>query len=105
MWRFEHENLDVYRLAVEVARWVQQANYPRGFSWLRDEAVRASGSVVLNIAEGKARKGQAGANHFRIAAGSAGETCAALDLLPGTEVAEQQDKLRRIGLMLGRLRP
>jgi len=70
---------------------------------LRDQAVRAAPPVVLNIAEGRARGGQAGRNHFKIALGSAAETCAVLDLL-STDVARQnQLLLRRVGAMLRKL--
>jgi len=102
-YKFDHEGLDVYRLAREVALWIHEASFGRGSADLRDQAVRASRSAVLNIAEGCSRGGRAGKNHFRIALGSAAETCAALDLtgIPGK--AEQQDKLRRMGAMLRRM--
>lgn len=100
---FDHERLDVYTLAVDVARGLATARFPRGEADLRDQAVRASRSVVLNIAEGCARGGAAGKNHFRIARGSAAETCAALDLAAVAGSKDMQDKLRRIGAMLTRL--
>jgi hypothetical protein len=56
-----------------------------------------------NIAEGSSRGGGAECNHYRIALGSAGECCAALDLVPLTGAGDQQTKLRRIGAMLRRL--
>ena len=98
--RFDHENLDVYRLTLEVLRWLQAAEFPRGSAWLRDQALRACGGILLNVAEGRSRGGDAGRNHYRIARGSAAETCAALDavVLPGGP--ENQEKLRRIGAML-----
>jgi four helix bundle protein len=100
---FAHESLDVYRLALDVARWVAMARFGPGMADLRDQAIRASRSVVLNIAEGRARGGDAGRNHLRIALGSAAEVCAVLDLavLPGGEV--QQVALRRVGAMLARM--
>ncbi|MSP55422.1 MAG: four helix bundle protein, partial [Myxococcales bacterium] len=61
-------------------------------SHLRDQLQRAADSVVLNIAEGRA--------HFRIAAGSAAERCAALDLIGSPEAQAEQPKLRRVGAML-----
>ena len=100
---FDHERLDAYRLAVDVARAVAAARFARGEADLRDQAVRASRSVVLNLAEGRARGGGAGKNHYRIALGSAAETCAALDLATVADAAGIQDKLRRIGAMLARL--
>ncbi|MBW2458632.1 MAG: four helix bundle protein [Deltaproteobacteria bacterium] len=100
-YQFNHERLDVFRLAVEVNQWVCRAGFPRGRSSLRDQAMRASDSVVCNIAEGCSKKGTVqGKGHLMTALGSAGECCAALGCvsLPGS--AEQQDKLRRIGAML-----
>jgi four helix bundle protein len=86
---------------------------------LRDQAVRASRSVVLNLAEGRARGGRAGKNHYRIVLGSAAESCtpghplltvytvnspcAALDLATVADTAGLQEKLRRIGAILARL--
>ena len=103
MHYFDHEKLDAYKVALEVARWVNAAEFPRGWAWLRDQVLRSSGSCVLNIAEGRARGGDAGRNHYRIALGSAAETCAALDILPLDGAAEQQAKLRRVGAMLSGL--
>ena len=100
---FDHERLNVYTLAVDVARAVAAARFPRGDADLRDQAVRASRSVVLNIAEGCARGGGASKNHYRIALGSAAETCAAFDLASVTDSKALQDKLRRVGAMLSRL--
>ena len=100
---FDHERLDAYRLAVDVARAVAAARFPRGQADLRDQAVRASRSVALNIAEGRARGGGAAKNHYRIALGSAAETCAALDLADVAGGEALQDKLRRIGAMLSRM--
>ena len=101
--RFAHENLDVYRLALEVARWFPTVAVPRGRASLREQGCRAADSVVLNIAEGRARGGGAGKNHFRIALGSAAEVCAVLDLVQSRDAAEYQQKLRRIGAMLARM--
>jgi four helix bundle protein len=97
---FDHERLDAYRLAVEVVRWLASTKFPPGNADLRDQALRASRSIALNIAEGQARGGDAGRNHCRIAAGSAAETCAVLDLVDLPGGPEQQEKLRRIGVML-----
>lgn len=103
MYEFSHEQLDCYRLALDVARWMKGARFPRGDSALKDQGVRASRSVVLNVSEGKARGGGAERNHYRIALGSAAEACATLDLvdLPGAD--EQQRKLRRVGAMLAKM--
>jgi four helix bundle protein len=107
MYRFAHENLDCYQLAVEVARWFQQTSFPRGRSGLKEQGQAAADSVVLNIAEGAGRRrgqGDAGKNHHDIALGSASECCAVLDLVHSLPSApEQQEKLRRIGAMLTKM--
>jgi len=99
-----HETLDVYRLAVQVARWVRGTRFPVGDADLRDQARRAAQSIVLNIAEGCHSQGGNRGKHFRIARGSAAEVCAVLDLvdLPDGEV--QQEAVRRVVAMLSRLR-
>jgi len=101
---FTFEGLDVYRLAVEVARWMRRSSWPTGTAHLKDQGIRAADSTVLNIAEGHSRGGKPGRNHYRVAQGSAGEALAVLDIagLPGAP--EQQQKLRRIGAMLERLK-
>jgi len=102
-YEFTFESTDVYRLAVRVARWMRQAPWRPDQRTLRDQGVRAAESTVLNIAEGWSRSGQAGRNHLRIAAGSAGECVAVLDLVDFKEAADRQQDLRRIGAMLNRL--
>jgi hypothetical protein len=54
----------------------------------------------LNLAGGRARGGNDGRNHFRIATGSAAEACACPDLIGTAEAAAQQPRLRRVGAML-----
>jgi four helix bundle protein len=71
---------------------------------LKNQARRASQSVILNIAEGCYREGKARLNHFRIAMGSAGETCAALDAVDLPGGAAMQAKLRRVVAMTIKLR-
>ena len=97
---FDHERFDCYRLAVSVARWLRTTRFPRGDADLRRQARRAADSICLNIAEGTSRKNDAAKNHFRIALGSAAETCAVLDLVDLPEAAAKQHELRRIGAML-----
>jgi four helix bundle protein len=100
-YTFDFETLDMYRLAVQVARWVRRTDWPRGWGSLKDQTQRASASVVLDIAEGRMRTGNARRHHYRIALGSAGEVVAALQLvdLPGDE--EHELLARRVGRMLG----
>ena len=98
-----HERLDVYKVALEVGRWTLRSRWPRGTSDLKNQAVRASASVALNIAEGSLRRGKAQTHHFEIARGSAAETLTVLQLvdLPGGQA--QQHNLRRIDRMLQKL--
>lgn len=101
-----HEQLEVYRVAREVARWAA-ANAPAIPAYrkhLRDQLIRAADSVVLNIAEGAGREpGDTRRHHFRIAAGSAAEVSAVLDLVELPGGAERQEETRRVGAMLSRL--
>lgn len=99
-----HEQLDVYRLALVVARWAGKQAIPTQRKHLRDQLVRAADSVVLNIAEGAGREpGDARRNHFRIAAGSASEVAAVLDLVELPDRAAKQEELRRVVAMLSKL--
>jgi four helix bundle protein len=76
---------------------------------LAGQARRAAASVVLNIAEGAGRRGRDRLQHYRIAAGSAGETAVALRLalawgyLDPAELAAVQALLGRVQAMLWRL--
>jgi four helix bundle protein len=98
---FNHENLDAYRLSVEVARWAAGVSVPSNRRHLRDQLVRVADSVVLNLAEGSGHpRGAARWNHYRIARGSAAEVCAVLDLLRPRGVVERQAQLRRVAAML-----
>jgi len=107
----DHERLDVYRVAVEldalVVRIARAAG--RGHGWLCDQAQRASGSVVLNLAEAVGRQGADRARCLRISRGSALETDAALELLVHRGAASIElrvrahELLRRVVAMLTRL--
>ena len=81
--KLDHEKLDAYRMATELDRAVtgMARRVPRGHHWLADQALRASGSVVLNLAEAMGREGADRARALRIARGSALEVDAALTLL------------------------
>jgi four helix bundle protein len=79
----DHERLDAYRVAVALDEAVVglTRRAPRGHSWLCDQAQRACGSAVLNLAEAVGREGADRARMLRIARGSALELDAALTLL------------------------
>ena len=92
-----HERLDVYHLALGVARWAGQQAILASRKHLRDQLLRAVDSVVLNIAEGAGREpGDSRRNHFRIAAASAAEVMAVLDLVALPGGAERQEQLRSV---------
>ena len=108
-YEFGHERLDVYRLAVDVARWAARQNFPTPRRHLQDQLLRAVDSMVLNLAEGcghgpgAAGLRAAGRHHLRLALGSAAESHAVLDLIALPGGTARQQELRRIGAMLVRL--
>ena len=108
-----HEKLICYqdslRLVQEVGQFIK--SWPKGYGYLADQLKRAASSVVLNLAEGNGRVGQAERRQFfRIALGSAAESCACLDLaevlhlLPTRQIQTWQDSLKRIYSMISALR-
>jgi four helix bundle protein len=100
---FDFETMDVFTVAVEAASRTRAIPFGRGKANLRDQAIRASESVVLNIAEGRVRGGPAGRNQYRIALGSAGEMVAVFYLLETPEGPAVQELYRRVGAMLRKL--
>ena len=78
---FEHERLVAYQQALEVLRRLASRRAAfSGSSWLFQQAIRAAGSVVLNVAEGASLTTRgAKKRHYGIALGSCGELAAALD--------------------------
>jgi four helix bundle protein len=98
---FEHEQLDAYRLMLDIARWAGGVAVPASRKHLRDQQLRAVDSAVLNIAEGASHpRGDARRNHYRIALGSAAEASAALDLIRTANAEARREDLRRVGAML-----
>ena len=101
-----------YEVALEVARLlvpIVEELKPRSRD-LADQLERASTSVVLNVAEGNRRRGGDRNRFFSIAAGSASEVAAALDIakiwncsLDTTAVAAALHRER--GLLWGLLHP
>jgi four helix bundle protein len=76
------ERLDVYRVALEFRQSLGILDTVRNISALRDQIIRASDSIVLNIAEGAGRIARADKRrHYSYALGSAMECGAALALL------------------------
>ena len=93
---FQCERLDVYRVAVEFHRSIVPLRQVRGTADLRDQLLRASESIVLNLAEGAGRFGADDKRRFyRMACGSAMECAGALELLYNRDIISD-DVLRRI---------
>jgi four helix bundle protein len=96
MREFDHERMEVYRLAIA---FVRTANGIRpallaGRSALADQLDRAAVSIALNIAEGAgefARREKA--RFYRIARRSATECAAILDVIRELDLVER-DRLR-----------
>jgi four helix bundle protein len=79
--RLSPERLDCYRVALEFNVLAPRL-VPRGRRELRDQLLRASLSVTLNLAEGAGRFSPADKAHFfAIARGSAMECAAVVDVL------------------------
>ena len=107
-----HEKLDVYRLSIDYVAWVfAQANDLSGvYRHARDQWLRASQSIPLNIAEGNGKSTEADRRrYFEIARGSALECAAIQDVLrvgkvlDKNEHQERKSHLDRIAAMLSKL--
>jgi len=107
----DFEKLDVYRVALEAVYQVNKIiEYSKRNRIVRDQILRSSTSVVLNIAEGTGkRSGADRRRYYEIARGSAMETSAALDILvvlnytTEDRVASTKHLLRRVVAMLTRM--
>ena len=109
---FDHEQLDVYRLAIEyVGETFRIAEKLSGLHrHSRDQWLRAAQSIPLNIAEGNGKRSPKDrARFFDIARGSALECSAIQDVLLVSEAITTETtqpmkaKLKRIVAMLTRL--
>jgi four helix bundle protein len=109
---FDHEKLDVYRLAIDYAAFsFGIAQSLSGVNRnLRDQWLRAAQSIPLNIAEGNGKQSLKDRNRFfEIARGSALECAAIHDILTSIAVIEDdgnrvgKSRLKRIVSMLTRL--
>jgi four helix bundle protein len=107
----DHEKLDVYRVSLEVVTRIGTILKSKEIDRsLRDQAVRSSTSILLNIAEGTGKRSPADRRRYdEIARGSAMETGAALDVLlawqyaDASQVAECKTLLRRVVAMLTKM--
>ncbi len=110
--RLDHEKLDVYRVSLDFAAWAYEIC--RDLKGLdrhsRDQLLRASQSIALNIAEacGKVSSADRG-RFFQIASGSARECGAILDILKRCRIVREEqldpgkDMVVRIVAMLTRM--
>ena len=107
-----HEKLDVYQLAITYVAWVVKVSLKlKGDNrHAKDQWLRASQSIPLNIAEGNGKTTSADRRRFfEIARGSALE-CAAiqdvvevLGILEPDESHQHKQQLDRIAAMLSKL--
>jgi len=109
---FDHEKLDVYRLALDFLVLADDVieRLPRGRSHLADQLTRAATSIVLNIAEGAGKFAKLDKRRdYLTAIGSATESAAILDiclrlkLTTGEVHATGKEMLNRVAAMLVKL--
>ncbi len=107
-----HEKLDVYLLSLGYVAWVYEK--AAGLNGIhrpaRDQWLRASQSITLNIAEGNGKTAEADRRrYFEIARGSALECAAIQDVLVVGKALDQAEsrkrkiELDRMAAMLSRL--
>jgi four helix bundle protein len=110
--QFGHEQLDVYRISIRYVTWAYQvAKSLKGSDRpARDQLLRASQSIPLNIAEGNSKGTNADRRRFvEIARGSALECASIQDGLEACEAlaaardAQGKAMLARIVSMLAKL--
>jgi four helix bundle protein len=108
---FGHEQLDVYRAAMEYVAWAfRLCQHMKTHRKARDQLLRASQSIPLNIAEGNGKPTDGERRRFfEIARGSAMECAAIQDVLEvygalsPAENANSKKLLERIVAMLTKL--
>jgi four helix bundle protein len=112
MATFDHEKLDVYKASIDFVRFVNEfvQQLTPNHRNARDQLIRASQSIPLNIAEGNAKALWRERTRFlEIARGSAMESAAALDILVAcgacneTSTTQGKELLFRVVSMLSRM--
>lgn len=91
---FDHEKLDVYKASLEFVAFVAEiSNELRGdHRNAKDQLIRASQSIPLNIAEGNGKRSLPDRNrYFEIARGLAMESAAILDVLVRCGARSEED--------------
>jgi four helix bundle protein len=95
---FGHEQLHVYQLSIDYVGWVfiQSGELTGNHRHARDQWLRASQSIPLNIAEGNGKASEADRRKFfEIARGSALECAAIQDVLGKTNKLESKEHRER----------
>ncbi|OAI46612.1 hypothetical protein AYO45_06280 [Gammaproteobacteria bacterium SCGC AG-212-F23] len=109
---FDHEKLDVYKIAIELIVLINMTieNFPRGKAYLADQLQRAGASIPLNIAEGAGEYSRNEKSRFyRMAKRSATECAAIFDVCHHLLIIEEKnyqnarESLTRIVAMLTKL--
>ncbi|MCC5846070.1 MAG: four helix bundle protein [Verrucomicrobia bacterium] len=108
---FDHEKLDVYRMAIDFVTWVDELmdELPKNLA-VTNQLDRASTSIPLNIAEGNGKYTEADrCRYFDIARGSALECAACLDVLIAKKLIANPDSgkiilLRIVSMLVGLIR-
>ena len=110
--QLDHEKLAVYRVSLEFAALAFRlvANLEGVHRHARDQLLRASQSICLNIAEGNGKRSPRDRTRFfEIARGSATESAAALDILvacgacSAADVTDGKRLLHRVVSMLTKM--
>lgn len=79
-----HEKLGCYRKSVNLSEELckEVAKWPKGYGYLSDQLKRAMASVVLNLAEGNARRSESERRRFfEVSRASLAEVSACVDLM------------------------
>lgn len=109
---FDHEKLDVYRVAITLVVLIDEVveHLPRGRAYLADQLLRAGTSVPLNIAEGAGEYSSSEKIRFyRMARRSATEcasifdVCQNLHLIDEARLSRGRELLLRIVAMLTKM--
>jgi four helix bundle protein len=90
---FEHDRLDVYRIALEFVEVAEEVadRLPRGRAYLAEPLRNAAAFIPLRIAEGAAAASTGNkARSFRLACRSATECAATLDVCDATNLADSE---------------
>ncbi len=110
--QFDHEKLEVYQASIRFVSFVLRLapKLTGQYTSIRDQLIRVSQSIPLNIAEGNGKRSFGDRRRFfEIARGSTMESAACMDVLCAGEafsendVKEGKELLYRIASMLSRL--